>query len=381
MIDASIYQNIKPMQGPDVADSMGKMMTLRGLQQQEQMNQMKMSEAQQAAKVESAKRIQQIALPVMETLVKLPEQERASAFPSLMKDLEAQGMPMNNVPKDPVTGQYVYDPKFVSSTYNTLLNSDYGIARQEKALGMEETRAKIAKLNAEAKGGGSIDPYKAFLIEGAKDKSVERLAGNLGTSQDAARTIKNVEQLIGFDLNKYDPSKNTVDGKKVDLPGVSIPALGRFTAYSSDARVLDNTASKLFNIELKDRSGAAVTTPELERLKMEYSQGKFNTESEILGAMKRYKSALLSKMRDIEAANPSAASRYASQGGTTSGYLQDGVATKEKQAAGSVNASETNFRKVGTKISKDEVMQYATKYGMTAEAAKSYLKGQGYDAD
>lgn len=238
MIDASIYQNIKPMQGPDVAESMGKMMTLRGLQQQEQINQMKMSEAQQASKIEAAKRIQQIALPVMETLVKLPEQERASAFPSFMKDLEAQGMPMNNVPKDPVSGQYIYDPKFVSSTYNTLLNSDYGMARQEKALGMEETRAKIAKLNAEAKGGGTMDPYKALMYENLRKTIEEKNKGKQLASEQ-------VNRLSEYDssLNMLDDLKGLIETNKDNFGPVK-GYVGKLNKYDTTAQSLNSAIAK-----------------------------------------------------------------------------------------------------------------------------------------
>ena len=140
-----------------------------------------------------------------------------------------------------------------------------------------------------------------------------------------------------------------------------------------------------------DRSGAAVSSSELDRLKREYSQGRFNTESELLNAMQRYKRGLQAKMQDIEAANPRAAAQYAEQGGTTSRAL----AKRTAQAPGGSGASggwgpdeahaseppKGGYRKAGAPVSRDEVAQYAMRHGMKESDAREYLKGQGYAVD
>lgn len=49
-----------------------------------------------------------------------------------------------------------------------------------------------------------------------------------------------------------------------------------------------------------------------------------------------------------------------------------------------INASDApkqSLRQSGAKVGKDEVLQYATKYGMKASEAAEYLKGQGYAVD
>lgn len=318
MIDANIYSQIKQPEQINVADQMGKMMTLRGMADTNQANQMKIAAEKKSAYTKEA-------IAEFEYLNSLPPEQQAVAYPKSMMKLGQIGMPTDNLIKDQ-QGNPVFDLNFYKQQNMGLQSTPEYMAHIKAKKDLEKTDAEIYSLRKKASEG--MDPYKMFMLESMRDKSVERLSDKLGTSQDAARTVKNVETQMGFDLDSYDPEKNTADGRKVDLPGVSVPLLGRVKAYSSDARVLDDTASKLFNIELKDRSGAAVTTPELERLKMEYSQGKFNTESELLGAMKRYKSALNSKMIDIEAANPAAASRYAQQGGTTSKYLEEKMAPK-----------------------------------------------------
>lgn len=109
------------------------------------------------------------------------------------------------------------------------------------------------------------------------------------------------EEKLGFKLEDFDASDGTViktdpaTGQKVkvvpDLPGISFPGLGRVDFYNKEARELYSTAQKIFNVELKDRSGAAVTNTEMDRLKIEFEQGKYNTEAEMIGALKRYREA------------------------------------------------------------------------------------------
>lgn len=106
----------------------------------------------------------------------------------------------------------------------------------------------------------------------------------------------------GIDNLKVDGNSiKDSSGKSVDLPGISVPLLGRVTAHNSNAQTLESTMSKVFNVELKDRSGSAVTSPELDRLKIEFGQGKFNTEAQMVSALQRYKKAAAAALRNAEA--------------------------------------------------------------------------------
>lgn len=140
------------------------------------------------------------------------------------------------------------------------------------------------------------------------DKSTIKLQHDLEPQQNAVSTIENIESKLGFNLHDIDNNGKVrrADGSyaSVDLPGVSLPIVGRVSAYSSGARDLDSAMSKLFNVELKTRSGAAVTSPELERLRVEFASGKFNSEPEMLKAMRDYKIALHKAMQATEVAYP-----------------------------------------------------------------------------
>ncbi len=118
--------------------------------------------------------------------------------------------------------------------------------------------------------------------------------------------VDQIDEALGFNLLDYDPKTSTAGGKKVDAPGVSLPFVGRtdiFTVGEDDDRfkVLQANAEKIFNTKLSERSGAAVTNQEMDRLRREFNQGKHDTEELMLGALKAYRIAAVKEMRAREA--------------------------------------------------------------------------------
>lgn len=167
------------------------------------------------------------------------------------------------------------------------------------------------------------------------DKQTQDLSGDISGVQDMFLTFDGIEQALGAPIESFEVDPKTKELKKrndkgelepVDLPGASVFGLGRVTAYNSDARALSNAMEKLFNTTLKDRSGAAVTNTELERLRSEFSQGMFNTEAEMIDAIKRFKAAAFQALQNKEAAySPEVLDRYQRRGGMTSSVLSPGV--------------------------------------------------------
>lgn len=133
-------------------------------------------------------------------------------------------------------------------------------------------------------------------------KNIQKLQKTIDPSQALYSSVENIEDMLGFNLDDYNAKKNTINNKQVDLPGVSIPGLGRVTAYSDTAKDLRTTFDNLFNVTLKQRSGSAVTDQELNRLKNEYALGKFDTEEGMLGALQRYKNILKKDFKNKTAA-------------------------------------------------------------------------------
>lgn len=218
----------------------------------------------------------------------------------------------------------------------------YKVAQAQEALNMRlltlAQQKQIADQNLEQRK--STDQLKNLIFQSnleqkkskeqeQKEKDVEKnlqsLSKSLGGTQDALAAIDNIEMVLGAPLEAFNKTKEgglKKYGEPVDLPGVSLPLLGRTTFYNSEARDLASKAATVFNAVLKDRSGAAVTNSEMERLKMEFGQGKYNTEGELVDALKTYKMNLAKEMKNREAAfKPSVLEEYSSRGGRTSAAM------------------------------------------------------------
>ena len=161
------------------------------------------------------------------------------------------------------------------------------------------------------------------------EDGVSKASEKLSSAQDISNTLRNVESKLGFAIDdaKIANGELIVNGKPRDLPGVSFPGAGRLNFFSSDARGLNAAVSKIFNAELKDRSGAAVTTSEMQRLKTEFASGKFNSEPEMVQALKDYKVAAAQALRNREAGfKPEVLEEYKARGGQTSADIDGPVA-------------------------------------------------------
>lgn len=154
------------------------------------------------------------------------------------------------------------------------------------------------------------------------ETDMQKLEKRVQGGQNMAAAYNGLQSSLGFNLDDASVDANgelTVKGKKVDLPGANVPGLGRVSIYNSDARGIKASADKIFNVTLKDRSGAAVTTPEMDRLKSEYESGKFNTEAELVMKLKEFKQEVARELKNREAAfSKEARSRYKEEGGVLS---------------------------------------------------------------
>jgi hypothetical protein len=229
MIDASIYSQIKQPQQLDVGESLGKVMNLRNMQQQGDLNKIKLASEEQNSKLERAKQIQAMTLPVMESLASMKPEVAAAQFPIRMKELEQLGAPMNNVPKDQITGEYIYDPMFVKNTYATLKNTDFGLDRQKKV-------AEINNLNRKA--SGEYDPYKMMMMENMRLSLDEKKKGKQLASEQ-------VNRLSEYDssLNMLDELKSTISNNK-DKFGPAKGALGKLNKYDTVSQSINASIAK-----------------------------------------------------------------------------------------------------------------------------------------
>lgn len=160
-----------------------------------------------------------------------------------------------------------------------------------------EARKEQAQILASQRAESREDRnFQKDLIRG--DKKEQELNKDIQKFQDKTQDTRNIlgavndfETVLGRNLDTIESDKSgnlKEGGKKLDLPGASVPGIGRVSFYNADARKLSDAAAKIFNVELKSRSGAAVTDNELTRMRKEFSDGKFNTEAELIDAVKRY---------------------------------------------------------------------------------------------
>lgn len=216
----------------------------------------------------------------------------------------------------------------------------------EKMYTVEQSRlARSDAANASADlRRQAADEKRDDKLNRQKEVDMQKLSKDVAGTQALTNALDEVEAELGFKLEGAEAKngKVKIGGKEADLPGVNIPGIGRTTFYSEKARNLQSAADRVFNATLKDRSGAAVTNPELERLKREFNEGKFNTEAEMVSALQRYKRGVVTEMKNREAAyNPEVVETYTDQGGRTSRTLDSAPSQPATKVVGGVT-----YRKV-----------------------------------
>ena len=128
----------------------------------------------------------------------------------------------------------------------------------------------------------------------------------------AARIKKDVSNLAS-DINKADivTSYTTLSNLENFIQDLdNIPGAGLFAGgvpkflLSAEGKQFRLLYNKLINLELKDRSGAAVTVPEFERFRQEYPLGFARTEKEIREAIKTAKQIFDSRLLSLYSLYP-----------------------------------------------------------------------------
>jgi hypothetical protein len=182
------------------------------------------------------------------------------------------------------------------------------LARQQW---LEGERNKLMRAEIAAAGGTgkaaekerNIDRRKFLSMTPNYKKNISAQASQIGT------LFRDIDKKLDFNLDslQYNPKtgKGTIlnkQGKRIavpDIPGVSVIGVGR-QYYGERAQDLKSSLDAVFNRELKDRSGAAVTSSELEKLKTEFASGKYASEASMLDAFKRYKDLVHKKLKSQE---------------------------------------------------------------------------------
>lgn len=248
-----------------------------------------------------------------------------TSYEAALNHLGQSGVDISQMPR-------AYDPGLVNRYASMALSAKdrFDNEFRERELISKSLDRKEARDERRFQAGIKIDEKRDQRIE----RDMQKLSKDISGTQEMLGALDEVEAKLGSPIENFkrDDSGNlSLDGKPVDLPGVSIPGLGRKTFYSNKARELNDAAARVFNATLKDRSGSAVTDPELARLRQEFSEGKYNTEAELVDALQRYKRQTQVVLKNREAAyNPDVVDRYTEQGGRTSRTIGSQEKTKGK---------------------------------------------------
>jgi hypothetical protein len=141
--------------------------------------------------------------------------------------------------------------------------------------------------------------------EKSTEEEVKKLSGLIGTSglPGAWQTMKTIDERLP------PPGK--------DVPGFGATGMLPSALLSKEGKELRAAFQSLLNVTLKDRSGAAVTPPEFERLRVELGNFAGATDQDFRDGIRRAKAALQETTRNILAGYPDDAYQsYINNGGT-----------------------------------------------------------------
>lgn len=204
-----------------------------------------------------------------------------------------------------------------------------------------EFKKGTMKIGPKPGAQAGLTPYQQIQVDLANQRLDEAKEAKK-TKQDEnidKKVTKYSETLEKTNVPKAVSQLESVYSKlppKGDVPGYGLVE-GRFPdlAAGEKGRDLRQTVMALFNIELKDRSGAAVTDTELQRLKDEFGSGAWKTEDQLRKGIALYQARLKEVIRNIEAGvDPEASSEYIKRGGrdlkSWEGRKEPGSAPKTK---------------------------------------------------
>lgn len=220
--------------------------------------------------------------------------------PSSQKSKMAQDLAKKLMPSRDFSNMSAYQLKTAMPT----LEKMYSIEENNRAR-KENLQAQLAQRQDTKELTSSIRAQEqARKSEEQMDKRVNKYMDTLQKTgvPAAVSSVENVERLLP---------------KTGDIPGYGrVSGMMPDLLVSQEGEDLRQAVSTLFNIELKDRSGAAVTDQELQRLRKEFGEGSWKSDDQLRKGITQYKSRLKEVIRNIEAGfDPDARTVYQERGG------------------------------------------------------------------
>jgi hypothetical protein len=156
----------------------------------------------------------------------------------------------------------------------TEVKPGFTAATEEEKKRLEAAPGDVVLVKRDPRDPNTILEYK---FESKQEDRVEKIRKAVNDSKQISTlsALDKVEDLIG-----------TYTSKGKDIPGMG--PLGQLS-YLPEAKEVRSTLASLQNIILKDRSGAAVTIPEFDRLKQELSTRYYNTDADLIKSLVRFR--------------------------------------------------------------------------------------------
>lgn len=309
----------------------------------------------------------------LEGLAGMPEEQRAQSYAQVRADLVKSGaIAPNDAPEqyDPGLfrqtlmgwrGSEEYQNREKKNAEIAKLNADAKTDPEMKRLSLDKLRAETAKLTAEANKAG-----KKNVRELPADKVLLVNEGNSIPSM-----LKDINVTIGANKDDFGPvggrlsSMNPYNEKSQTMNsqiGAASQAFGRYMEGGVLRKEDEDKYRKMFP-NMSD-------TPEVAKNKLAVvSRLLSQKQNSNIAALREqgFDVSGIDKRLDV-AEVPS--------------VLTGKEPTRDMNMPGVSNANaDQPLRQTGSKVSADEVSQYAMKHGMKASDAKEYLKGQGYAVD
>lgn len=224
-----------------------------------------------------------------------------------------------------VTGQYKAQPDIMTTAKGGKTGAAGMTPYQEATLDLAKQRLEIQKKKGPSAAG--VTPYQQFEMDRANKLDEQRRGDKLDAKQD-----KDIQK-YSSELDKTGVPSAIVQLEKIhgimdrqeDIPGYGATGMLPDPIVSRDAQDLRQSAATLFNLELRDRSGTAVTDNELQRLKNEFGQGNWKTDRQLREGIRQYETRLKEVIRNINAGvDPTVLRDYKARGGRDIGAFDVG---------------------------------------------------------
>ena len=342
----------------------------------------KMQADAKSAQLKAANDTLEVALPKMHYLAGMSPDDRAKAFNSVMQDMKADGVPMQNVPQTS-DGQFVHDEDWFQRRFGEMKQTKPFLEKQlqQSEIAKNITEANMAPAGSLARYTARDRQMPSFPIEYGKE-----VAPIKASSQAGRQMIDNYKHpspqgdasliLNAFKI-KFPTAPDVNSLEELSKSQATPDQWKQLAAHAISGGLDQGTRDNLM------RDAASTYRANYGSYKdiAEKYQGMAQERGIPLGGMTKEPSLdrTAAAFGDIE----KQIGPYVppSQRGGASGFIAK-VASKIAGTGGdqSANASDKqqSYRAAGSQVSSDEVAQYAMKHGMKLSDAQNYLRSKGY---